>query len=214
MLTNVYIDGFNLYYRALRKSPHKWLNLRRLAELLLPDDKIHEVHYFTAKILDRPNDLSQQLRQDVYLKALLTLPKLIIHFGTYRLREKRGLLVNPIPTYSGEIGTIKTPEEKGTDVNLATQLLFDGFNGVYEQALILSNDSDFATPIRRMKNELGARIVIANPDRRRRGVTPRVLQQATSYVTTIRAHHLSRSQLDPVLMNVATGERIAKPNRW
>jgi hypothetical protein len=33
---DVYIDGFNLYYRALRKTPYNWLNLRRLCEFLLP----------------------------------------------------------------------------------------------------------------------------------------------------------------------------------
>jgi hypothetical protein len=32
----VYIDGFNLYYQALRKPEHKWLNVQRLAETLLP----------------------------------------------------------------------------------------------------------------------------------------------------------------------------------
>ena len=34
--TNVYIDGFNLYYRALRRTPYRWLDVRRLAQLLLP----------------------------------------------------------------------------------------------------------------------------------------------------------------------------------
>ena len=33
---DVYIDGFNLYYGALRKTPYNWLNLRRLCEFLLP----------------------------------------------------------------------------------------------------------------------------------------------------------------------------------
>jgi len=36
MRTVVYIDGFNLYYRALRESRHKWLNLHALCEAALP----------------------------------------------------------------------------------------------------------------------------------------------------------------------------------
>ena len=30
MDTIVYIDGFNLYYRALKGTPYKWLNLLRI----------------------------------------------------------------------------------------------------------------------------------------------------------------------------------------
>lgn len=63
MLTNFYIDGFNLYYRALQGTPYKWLNLRKLAEALFPLDTIHKVCYFTALITPRPNDLTQPQRQ-------------------------------------------------------------------------------------------------------------------------------------------------------
>ena len=34
LLTNVYVDGFNLYYRALKDTPFRWLDLRKLAETL------------------------------------------------------------------------------------------------------------------------------------------------------------------------------------
>jgi hypothetical protein len=30
LLTNVYIDGFNLYYGCLKGTPHKWLDLDAL----------------------------------------------------------------------------------------------------------------------------------------------------------------------------------------
>ena len=53
MITNVYIDGFNLYYRALRHTPFKWLDLRKLSETLFPQDTIHRVCYFTALLIDR-----------------------------------------------------------------------------------------------------------------------------------------------------------------
>ena len=48
MITNVYIDGFNLYYRALKDTPFRWLDLRKLAETVFPQDDIHRVCYFTA----------------------------------------------------------------------------------------------------------------------------------------------------------------------
>jgi hypothetical protein len=45
---NVYVDGFSLYYAALKGTPYKWLNLRRLSRFLLPRDRIHRVRYFTT----------------------------------------------------------------------------------------------------------------------------------------------------------------------
>ena len=69
MITNFYIDGFNLYYRALQGTPYKWLNLRKLAEALFPRDTIHKICYFTAPITPRPNDITQPQRQQAYLRA-------------------------------------------------------------------------------------------------------------------------------------------------
>ena len=48
MLTNLYVDGFNLYYRALKDTPFRWVDLRKLAEALFPNDTIGTVCYFTA----------------------------------------------------------------------------------------------------------------------------------------------------------------------
>ena len=50
VLTNVYVDGYNLYYRALKGSLFKWLDLGKLAAELFPEDTIGQVHYFTALI--------------------------------------------------------------------------------------------------------------------------------------------------------------------
>ena len=34
--THVYIDGFNLYYGALKGTPYKWLDLEALCRKLMP----------------------------------------------------------------------------------------------------------------------------------------------------------------------------------
>jgi len=36
----VYIDGFNLYYGALRNTDYKWLDLQTLFQRLLPNDEV------------------------------------------------------------------------------------------------------------------------------------------------------------------------------
>ena len=58
MVTSLYIDGFNLYYRALKDTPFRWLDLRKLAETLFPQDVIRRVCYFTARLDARPGNPS------------------------------------------------------------------------------------------------------------------------------------------------------------
>jgi len=40
MNTYVYVDGFNLYYGALRKTPYNWLDILALCKALLPTNNI------------------------------------------------------------------------------------------------------------------------------------------------------------------------------
>ena len=37
MKTNFYIDGFNLYYGVLKRTPNKWLDLSNLFSKILPN---------------------------------------------------------------------------------------------------------------------------------------------------------------------------------
>ena len=76
--TIVYIDGFNLYYGAVKGTPYKWLDLRRMCQLLLPPNDIRRIKYFTARVIARPNDPNQPTRQETYLRALRSIPDLEI----------------------------------------------------------------------------------------------------------------------------------------
>ena len=150
--TNVYIDGFNLYYGALKNRPRaKWLDLSALCSILLTKNDVHRIRYFTARVQARSNSPNAPRHQAVYFRALRTIPNLSIHFGHFLSHPVR-LPLNSDPTRTVEV--IRT-EEKGSDVNLATHLLWDGFQDDYECAVIISNDSDLAEPIRVVKNELG-----------------------------------------------------------
>lgn len=75
METYVYVDGFNLYYGAVKDTPYKWLDPARLCQnLLKPRDRIRKIKYFTARVSARPSDPGQPQRQDVFLRALRTIP--------------------------------------------------------------------------------------------------------------------------------------------
>ena len=99
MQTNVYIDGFNLYYGALRDNPPlKWLDVSAMCRRLLPNDQMNRIRYFTARVGALPHDQQAPARQDVYLRALTTIPNLTIHYGWFARRSTR-LPRDPI-TYS------------------------------------------------------------------------------------------------------------------
>ncbi len=74
--TNVYIDGFNFYYGAIRGTPYKWLNLEDYFRRLLQADQIQTIYYFTAIVTG-----STQENQKTYLKALESLSSVIVVLG-------------------------------------------------------------------------------------------------------------------------------------
>jgi hypothetical protein len=142
----VYIDGFNLYYGALKGTPYKWLDIVALARRLAPNDHLVAVRYFTARVRPQPSDPQQPQRQQAYLRALGTFPLVTIHLGHYLSHATRMPLATPKPGKSRTVEVIKT-EEKGSDVNLATYLLLDAFRGRCDKAVVVTNDSDLQEPI-------------------------------------------------------------------
>lgn len=61
MRTFVYVDGFNLYYGALKGRPWKWLDLPALfAKVLQPQHDILTVKYFTARVSGTRTDPSKR----------------------------------------------------------------------------------------------------------------------------------------------------------
>ena len=104
MRTRVYVDGFNLYYGALKDTPFKWLDPVRLAQLLVPRGySIDRVRYFTARVSGKA-DPTAPARQQIYLKALTTLPEVELHFGRFLAKTAWRPLVN-LPVAGDRIET-------------------------------------------------------------------------------------------------------------
>lgn len=93
----VYVDGFNLYNRCLKKTPYKRLDLVALARHLLPGANIVKVKYFTARISARPADPDQAIRQQAYISALKTLPEIEVYFGHFLSHPTLALNLEPPP---------------------------------------------------------------------------------------------------------------------
>ncbi len=97
LITNLYTDGFNIYYLTLKDTPFRWLDLRKLGETLFSEDTINKICYFTARLHARPDKPGQAQRQLIYLRALETTAGLEVHYGTFRSGVKRRPLVEPVP---------------------------------------------------------------------------------------------------------------------
>jgi uncharacterized LabA/DUF88 family protein len=206
--TIAYIDGFNLYFGSVRGTPHKWLNLRRLLELHLhPHNQIVGIKYFTAKISPRPNDLDAPVRQETFLRALKTLPGVEIKYGHFLTKNVRMLLANPAPGQPATVMVVKT-EEKGSDVNLAVQLVHDAHLDRFDCAVIVSGDSDLLMPVTVVRNEIGKMVGVLNPQRH----PCAVLKANASFYKHLRPNFVAAAQFPNTLAD-ARGT-FSKPAVW
>lgn len=202
----VYVDGFNVYYRALKRTQHKWLNLKSLAERLLgPDDTVGKVRYFTARVSARSGDTDAPRRQQIYLNALGTVPEVECHYGRFLPKTKMRPLVS-----TGQFVEVHDTEEKGSDVNLATHLLNDGWKNNYDVALVLSQDTDLVEPIRILTQDLGKTVGLVWLDGRRPNGQ---LAQAASFVRHVSNADLVAAQFANPLQT-RNGHQIIKPTEW
>jgi len=202
---HVYIYGFNLYYGALKRTPYKWLDLGTLCRVMLPGDTIEEINYYTARVSARPHNPSAPLDQQVYLRALRTVPNLTITFGHFLTHSVHMVLSGTSPIK--RVWVDKT-EEKGSDVNLAAHLVRDAFQRRFEVAVVISNDSDLAEPIRIVRQELGLPVGILNPHERHSVV----LKRLATFLKRIRQSDLIESQF-PATLTDRKGT-FSKPASW
>ena len=237
MATGFYIDGMNLFYGALKGGPHKWLDVRSLAELLTPTDDIACVRYFTARVKVRRGDDGGNPNQSLYLRALRARGGIVIHEGRMTVRSRK----KPLDDARAAAGTVFDPsflpawlfrhmwrasvsrrdprgigfahvlieEEKQSDVSLAVHLVKDCALGLVDKVVVVSNDSDLADALSIAKS-FGAMTGIVNP---RRTVASRHLSRVADFEIFLRDDALASSQLPDVLVD-GRGRRITRPWSW
>ncbi len=145
-----YVDGYNVYHALnddcfpYKNKPHtpdyryrkyKWLNYNKLAlSIIGPQDTIENIYYFTAFAKWRPGSFR---RHKKYIKAL-------------RAEGVKVVQGHFMRTYI-ECHNCKTEflthKEKGTDVNIALQILKDALDDIYDRAILISSDSDLLPAI-------------------------------------------------------------------
>lgn len=204
--TMVYIDGFNLYYGAIKGTGSKWLDLQRYFERLRPAEDVVRVHYFTARVFGPPRE-----RQKTFLLALNTLPKVRVIEGRYKtksLRCKVGAC-----SHTGR-RRFDTYEEKRTDVNIAVQMLDDAYRDLCDVMVIVSGDSDLVPPLLRIKERFPEKkLVVYIPARdEHRGAAVEIRSAADKHATLPLG--LLKKCLLPTQLPDGSGGFIVKPKEW
>jgi len=207
MRINVYVDGLNLYYGSLKGTPFKWLNLAELCTKLLPRGDIQNIKYYTAIVQGRPDDPDAPTRQQIYLRALKTIPLVSIFYGRF-LTTIRSMPLVRSKRIPPEQALVYKTEEKGSDVNLACHLLWDGIKKNFDVAAVVSNDSDLLEPIRIVRRELKLRVGLINPQRK----VSRILLPEVTFHKKIRPGLLAKCQFPEELKD--RHGAFHKPPSW
>lgn len=210
MRTSIYIDGFNLYYGAVKNTPYKWLDFKAAFTMLLqPHHRIEAINYYTAQVSGR-RDPQQPVRQQTYWRALQA------YTTEFRL-YKGSFLTHPVtwplaqPLAGQRYATVLKTEEKGSDVNLAVHLLNDAWLDAYDCAVIVSNDSDLAEAMRLVRlHHPAKRLGLVFPRRESGGHPSRELSQHAHFVSRLGERVLAACQLP----NPIPGTRIHRPAAW
>ena len=206
-----YIDGFNLFYCSLKGTPYKWLDLYNLAQSMLqPNDELVAVKYFTAKIKSNKAEPDRSLRQDIYLQALSANSKIHIKYGYFSIHKTRIPLAD-----EWEKGNIKTvevikTEEKGSDVNLAVQMVADAKDNLFDKALLFSNDSDMSYAIQIAAQDCQKKIgLFIN----RKDKSFKTLKENVAFIKRLTPVIFANNQL-PEEIITPSGRIIHKPKEW
>lgn len=225
MQTVAYIDAFNLYFGALKHNGCKWLNVENWLDHQFPKNQITRIKYFTARVKPFEGDRTSCERQETYLSALSSLPRVEIIEGHYLQKETKALLAKQPARGSREVRIIRS-EEKQSDVNLACHLLLDAVRERHQAAIVVSGDGDLSTPIQMTRDEFQKPVVVLNPQ----GRSSYHLQQvATAYRGThyrkdrgrtrktrndgIRVGLLRASQF-PNTVHLPDGNQVHRPSSW
>jgi uncharacterized LabA/DUF88 family protein len=183
-----------------------------LAESIVRNADLVAVKYFTARI---KGDYEKQDRQNAFLNAIqIHCPKLQVFEGRYLLRrifcsqcrQSNERFICPFCQHRNVY-----PEEKKSDVNIATQMLMDAHENRFDIAYLVSGDSDFVPPIKAICGMSPLKTVaVVFPPRQGRS---KELRDASSFSFFMSMSGIKQSWL-PDAIEKSDGTFITIPDEW
>jgi len=136
----IFIDGSNLYHSLEENCRRFDVDFAGFANKLCNGRSLFRIYYYNVL---RDQDRNPQAYQDQqkFLSALYNTPYLEVRLGTSKLR--------------GDVAV-----EKGVDIMMATDLLKLAWDDLYDVAVLVSGDGDFAYAVKTVKN-MGKHVEVA-----------------------------------------------------
>lgn len=201
--TIVYIDGFNLF-NALKEMGWKkyyWLDVHALSAKIMSEiQTLTAVKYFTSRVTTNPHE---QKRQNTYLEAIEAFRNVSIEYGKFTSDLWECFKCHKkYPIY----------HEKQTDVNIAVSLLVDAQESHFDDAVLITADSDLMRPVHYIRHSYpNMRVIVAfPPGRHTRDLEP---------PTANKIVHLDHKELFagcqfPEEVKSKSGFPLARPASW
>lgn len=136
----IFIDGSNLYHALRSNFDRHDLNFAEFATKLCGSRRLFRTYYYNVRQEPVQRVEGHREQQD-FISTLRETPYLEVRLGGTKLSQ--GVTV-----------------EKGIDVMLATDLLHFAWNDLYDIAVLVSGDSDFAYALQAVK-DMGKHIEVA-----------------------------------------------------
>ncbi len=160
---SIFIDGSNLYHSLSENCNRFDLDFAAFISKLCNGRPLYRAYYYN--ILQDPERKGPAYQeQQKFLASLYSTPYLEVRLGSSKIR--------------GE-----TTVEKGVDIMMATDILQLAWNNLYDTAILVSGDGDFAYAIQAVKN-IGKYTEVAAFDS---NLSPELAQVADSRQTFTRA---------------------------
>ena len=207
MKTIVYVDWFNFYHRIVKYSTYQWLDISMLFKSMLRSEhEIVKIKFFTAKLKVLNNDLSALQEQENYHNAIKTyIPNVEFYFGKF-IQKTVQVPPHIRKSFPG-LDKFNSFEEKGTDVNLAIEMLNDSWLNKFDCAVLLSNDGDFAGVLEKIKSRKNTVVGLFTPGK------SRVSFQLSPYATFRKRITISKLKNNQLPTKIPNSE-IIKPKHW
>ena len=214
--TIVYIDGFNLYYGMKGKygKKYSWLDIEQFSNQITPiGHSLVVAKYFTSRIKRNSTDPDKPKRQALYLRVLKSFePRVLTIEGNYQVFQSHCKHCNTYISCSNCGTPHFKPNEKKTDVNIATALLVDAFEDKCDQQILVSGDSDYENTLLELRRLFPEKeLIVAFPPKRRNNKL--VGENKCTLAIDIPEDAFSQTQL-PERITLPDGRVIQKPAEW
>lgn len=131
----VFVDGSNLYHSLKNYFNRTDLDLGKFCRKIIQRRQLIRIYYYNAKV-GQKQEPELYKTQEAFFASVSAIPYTELRLGR--------LVYTNWPS--------QPPYEKGTDVQLATDMITHSYKGNYDVAILVAGDNDFAGAVQAVKD--------------------------------------------------------------